>query len=90
MNISNDATQAATEQRNSTLRSCALKWSSQDGNLRVFLARFSSSCWTVCEESDIVERRRDIHTGGAKESMGNSRFKFHYRRFRGSTDQHAR
>lgn len=74
MNISNDATQAATEQRNSTLRSCALKWSSQDGNLRVCLAGFSSSCGTVCEESDIVARRRDIHAGGGGKIHGRRRF----------------
>lgn len=40
MNISSDATHAATEQRKSTLRSRALKWSSQGGSLRVFLAGF--------------------------------------------------
>lgn len=54
MNINNEATHAATEQRKRTFRSRALKWSSQDGSLGAFLAGFSSPCRVASEDRDIA------------------------------------
>lgn len=68
MNINSDATQAAREQRKSTLRSRALKWSSHAGNFRWPFALGDGLAWAA--GSSVLDEEPGPASGRVGSVMG--------------------